>query len=332
MTHELIDIINAYKQASAQHLTSVLVTVVGLNGSSYRKPGVRMLITKDGKMTGAISGGCVEKEIERQAKTVFQSGIPKLMTYDGRYRLGCEGLIYILIEPFKPNQDFLNSFAKSITLRHCFRIESYHSPEVGTFKHMGSVFYFKDQAYPLNSDCLKENTNYPVFKQTLKPQFRLLIFGSEHDAVQLCKFSVLCGWNVHIMTSSPELKIVNQFSDAHSIVHIQPNEIQQLTLDSETAIVLMTHNFAKDLAYLLELSTHANQPNYIGILGSKKRMLQLESALFEHLPHLDEAFIDLLHGPAGLNIGSITPQEIAISILSEITQNVRIPKSQAIEA
>jgi len=143
---------------------------------------------------------------------------------------------------------------------------------------------------------------------------------------------VLCGWNVHVMTSSPELKTINQFSDAHTIVHIQPDEIKQLTLDSETAIVLMTHNFAKDLAYLLELGIHANQPNYIGVLGSKNRMFQLESALFEHLPHLDESFIDLLHGPAGLDIGSVTPQEIAISILSEITQNVRTPKSQAVEA
>lgn len=332
MTHEFIDIVEAYKQASSQDLATVLVTVVGLNGSSYRKPGVRMLISQDGKMTGAISGGCVEKEIERQAKTVFHSGIPKLMTYDGRYRLGCEGLIYILIEPFKPSQDFLNTFAEAITLRLDFRIESYYSQEVGTFKHMGSVFYFKDQTYPLNSDSLKESTRYPVFKQILKPQFRLLIFGNEHDAIQLCKFSVLCGWNVHVMTSSPELKTINQFSDAHTIVHIQPDEIQQLTLDSETAIVLMTHNFAKDLAYLLELGIHANQPNYIGVLGSKNRMFQLESALFEHLPHLDESFIDLLHGPAGLDIGSVTPQEIAISILSEITQNVRTPKSQAVEA
>lgn len=332
MTHEFIDIVEAYKQASSQDLATVLVTVVGLNGSSYRKPGVRMLISQDGKMTGAISGGCVEKEIERQAKTVFHSGIPKLMTYDGRYRLGCEGLIYILIEPFKPSEDFLNAFAEAITLRLDFRIESYYSQEVGTFKHMGSVFYFKDQPYPLNSDSLKESTRYPVFKQTLKPQFRLLIFGNEHDAIQLCKFSVLCGWNVHVMTSSPELKTINQFSDAHTIVHIQPDEIKQLTLDSETAIVLMTHNFAKDLAYLLELGIHANQPNYIGVLGSKNRMFQLESALFEHLPHLDESFIDLLHGPAGLDIGSVTPQEIAISILSEITQNVRTPKSQAVEA
>jgi len=135
MTHEFIDIVEAYKQASSQDLATVLVTVVGLNGSSYRKPGVRMLISQDGKMTGAISGGCVEKEIERQAKTVFHSGIPKLMTYDGRYRLGCEGLIYILIEPFKPSQDFLNAFAEAITLRLDFRIESYYSQEVGTITH-----------------------------------------------------------------------------------------------------------------------------------------------------------------------------------------------------
>ncbi len=81
---------------------AVLASVVALEGSSYRRPGVRMLLLEDGHMTGAVSGGCVEKEIFRQSESVFRTGIPKMMTYDGRYRLGCEGILYILLEPFRP--------------------------------------------------------------------------------------------------------------------------------------------------------------------------------------------------------------------------------------
>ena len=107
MTHEFKTIVENYLLAKKQGLKSVLATVVHLEGSSYRKPGVRMLILENGKMIGAVSGGCVEKDILRQSDTVFKSGVSKMMTYDGRYRLGCEGVLYILIEPFLPDSKFL---------------------------------------------------------------------------------------------------------------------------------------------------------------------------------------------------------------------------------
>ena len=75
-----------------------------LDGSSYRKPGVRMLILENDTMIGAVSGGCVEKDILLQSQSVFKTGKSKMMTYDGRYRLGCEGVLYILIEQFEPSE------------------------------------------------------------------------------------------------------------------------------------------------------------------------------------------------------------------------------------
>ena len=78
-----------------------------LEGSSYRRPGVRMLINNNGESFGNVSGGCVEKEIIRQSQSVFKSEIPKIIKYDGRFRLGCEGIITILIEPFSLNKNFI---------------------------------------------------------------------------------------------------------------------------------------------------------------------------------------------------------------------------------
>lgn len=74
MKHELKHIVNAYKKARKMNLKSVLATVVDLDGSSYRKPGVRMLILENGNMIGAVSGGCVEKEVLRQAQSIFLDG------------------------------------------------------------------------------------------------------------------------------------------------------------------------------------------------------------------------------------------------------------------
>ncbi|MBT8393442.1 MAG: XdhC family protein, partial [Bacteroidia bacterium] len=115
MMHELKHIVSAYKKAKEMNLKSVLATVVDLDGSSYRKPGVRMLIIENGNMIGAVSGGCVEKEVLRQAQSVFLDGRPKMMTYDGRYRLGCEGVIYILLEKFIPEIEFVEKFDNLLT-------------------------------------------------------------------------------------------------------------------------------------------------------------------------------------------------------------------------
>ena len=100
MIHELKDIIRSAKIAQSKGIKTVLASVVSLDGSSYRRPGVRMSIQENGRMIGAVSGGCVEKEILRQAQQVFKTNSSTLMEYDGRYRLGCEGILYILIEPF----------------------------------------------------------------------------------------------------------------------------------------------------------------------------------------------------------------------------------------
>ena len=324
MTHEFVEIIRAFEKAKSNNLKSVLVTVVDLNGSSYRKPGVRMLITENGSMTGAVSGGCVEKEILRQANSVFNTGITKLMTYDGRYRLGCEGLIYILIESFNPDEEFISAFRNTIRKRHSFRIHSYYNKYVGNQQESGSKFYFSNKVCTLSKTFIAQPQAF-VFEQTLPPIFRLLVFGNEHDALELCKLASYCGWLIEVYTSNASKNYQQIFDMADGVQHIQPNEIKQLHIDQQTAVVLMTHNYAKDLAYLTELAQLNSKPKYIGILGSPKRMHQLESALLEYLPEINESFLDLLHGPTGLNIGAITPQEISISIISEITQKVRMP-------
>ena len=88
MTHEIKNLINLIWEAQQLGVKSVLASVVALEGSSYRRPGVRMLIQENGKTFGAVSGGCVEKEVQRQALSVFETAVPKVMTYDGRFRLG----------------------------------------------------------------------------------------------------------------------------------------------------------------------------------------------------------------------------------------------------
>lgn len=323
MTHEFKDIVTTYMLARKQGVKTVLATVVDLDGSSYRKPGVQMLILEDGRMVGAVSGGCVEKDIVRQAEAVFQQGESAMMTYDGRYRLGCEGILYILLELFEPSDDFLKDFHTCLVHRDRFQLQSQYQKEIGHSDGIGTRVQLAQISYPLSNGATQKSPKNLVltFAKEFPPCFRLLIFGAEHDAVQLCKFASLNGWEVTIISGPLESKTIANFPGATGF-HTGSLDVENINhIDDQTAVILMSHNFANDLKFLMELKdTH---PAYIGMLGPAHRREKILSQFIEYCPDANENFIDRIHGPAGLNIGAETPQEIAISILSEILSVVR---------
>ena len=320
MTHEFKDIVKAHLKAKKDGFKTILATVVALDGSSYRKPGVRMLIIESDDMIGAVSGGCVEKDILRQSQSVFKDGISRIMTYDGRYRLGCEGILYILLEEFKPNEVFFNVFENCLKIRQEFAIHSNYLKEEGIVKGIGSIVKIEEHTYALSS---KTETKGKLlqFSQNMPPCFKLMIFGAEHDAVTLCQLASFNGWEVTVVSGPLESKTIENFPGATAFYSVSPDNLELNSIDSETAIVLMSHNFANDLKYLLELKD--TKPVYIGMLGPSHRREKILSQFIEYCPEVDEQFLELIHGPAGLNIGAETPQEIAISILSEILSVVR---------
>jgi xanthine dehydrogenase accessory factor len=325
MTHEFKKLIEGYISAEKIGLKAVIATVVALDGSSYRRPGVRMMITENGHMTGAVSGGCVEKEIWKQAASVFKTGKAKMITYDGRYRLGCEGVLYILIEKMSPDPEMINSFKKWIHDRKPFKIVSFYSKEMGVNANFGSVITFDNNLqYSFNKSINPKNrynTGLTVFTQDLSPFLRLMIVGAEHDAAQLCLFANNLGWEVQIVTGPTDPQTLEDFPGAVKVQHIIAENLDISQIDSNTAIVLMTHNYAKDLQFLLTLKdTH---PIYLGLLGPSKRREKLLNEFIDRHPLVEDSFFDMVYGPVGLNIGAETPQEISLSICSEILAVIR---------
>lgn len=321
MTHEFKKILQAYIVAKAAHIKTVLATVVALDGSSYRRPGVRMLIREDGKMIGAVSGGCVEKEVCWQAESVFKTGRPKTMIYDGRYRLGCEGILYILLEPFEPNNELINTFDKIVAKRESFRIYSYFLKKESMHEGFGSILVFDGALFAFRDGFLADLQKTKVFEQQMLPCFRLIIVGAEHDAVQLSSYASLTGWEVTIVAPSSEEKNISDFPGASEFISCRAEDFDTSIIDEQTAVLLMTHGYVKDLKYLLNLRD--TLPVYIGLLGTSNRREKLLGELIERHPEVSDRFFDRIHGPAGLSIGAETAQEIAISILSEILSVTR---------
>lgn len=319
MMHELLKLKESYILAQAMGLKSVMATVVAIEGSSYRRPGVRMLIFEDNTMVGAVSGGCVENEILKQSQSVFLDNKAKIMVYDGRYRLGCEGILYILLEPFFPDTAVWDTLEYVVQQRQSLKIESFYTKTAGSHSGLGSVFHFERNQFTFSKT--QQDKFLPSFVQLLKPRLHLIIIGSEHDAVQLCHFASLTGWEVTVVASVKDCKTKANFPGATRLVHLSAEEINSLSIDTDTAVVLMTHSYVNDLKFLVGLKN--TQPAYLGLLGPVKRRNQLLNEFFEYTESFNEGLLEVAFGPSGISIGAETPQEIAISIIAEILSVIR---------
>lgn len=315
MTHEFLKIIESYKRASKKNTRTVLATIVHVEGSSYRKEGTQMLIDEYENITGALSGGCVEKEVIRQADSVFSTSCPKVFKYDGRFRLGCEGSIYILIEVFRPSDVLLHLIDDAIQQRKTFSLScSFLTDEISK-PDFGTSFEFN--TITIYHPNYKKETNNRIFTQKIESLNRLCIFGIEHDAQKLSQMANFLGWEVIIIGSEYSSVNGSDFPFAKSVLTMKPEDLDQSLFCKNTAIVVMSHNFSKDLRFLL--NTITTKVKYIGLLGPVHRREKLLNAILDTDLMIDDLVFDKIHGPAGISIGSKTPEEIALSIMAEIT-------------
>lgn len=322
MTHEFKTLVNTAYAWQNKGAKVILATVVKLEGSSYRRPGVRMLISDAGEMKGALSGGCVEKEVLHQAQSVFKDGIPKVMTYDGRFRLGCEGMLYILLEPIHISKTVYQTLQNQFNARVSFCCDSYFQEHENDLKIMGSIITILGESFTLHPSFLVKNVEtLQKFTQNYYPIFQLYIFGAEHDAVQLCYMAQRIGWEVHIIATPDEEKNIDYFKGATTLTTPLINSVDTSGIDENSAIILMSHSLHKDVQYLLALKDV--NPAYIGLLGPKHRRERLFSEFLKVFPETSYEFFENIHGPAGIDIGAESASEIAVSIIAEILGVVR---------
>lgn len=319
MIHEFKDILIAYQKGLSQGLKAVLATIVHVEGSSYRKPGARMLVMDNDEVTGVISGGCIEKEVMRNAQSVFEDGRAVVMIYDGRYRAGCEGVVYVLIEGFSPSLTAIETFNSNWNTRDFLTFDTYFVKEESKSEYLGTNMLFSDgKTFSLSGSLKSKVDGSLVFRDRLSPCFQLFVIGAERDAVYLSQFAAQLGWEVTIVSPPGIKKTPGDFIGAKRVVYWTEDELAHAKFDDQTAVILMSHNFARDLKFLLSIKELPTLPLYIGILGAVKRRERMLSELLQHDCDPSMAFLELIHGPAGLSIGAKTPQEIAISITSEI--------------
>lgn len=347
---ELQQIIRAYQKSKERNQKVAIATVVKVDGSAYRRPGARMLITEDGELTGAISGGCLEGDALRKAQSVIFQQQSMVVTYDTTddddqkfgVGLGCNGIIQVLIEPIDFNEkdnpvELLKTALEdrqSSTLVTVFSLKHSRSEQIGTrILIEGETLHGSSEK--IDDKLLKQihdDYNYIIDKQvniikkyvefddifvffeSIKPPVQLFLFGAGNDTIPLTKMAAILGWQIHLLDGRKNHATMERFPDATTIITGTPSEVvHPLQPDSNTVALLMTHNFEYELEVLNHLIPF-NLP-YIGILGPKKKTEKLISRLSEKgvIVSMENIF-----APTGLNLGAEGSEEIALSVIAEI--------------
>jgi xanthine/CO dehydrogenase XdhC/CoxF family maturation factor len=350
---EIKEIIKAYNAFTATGKKTALASVVHLDGSSYRRPGARMLINDEGQLTGAISGGCLEGDALRKAMLVIAQQHSKLVTYDTSdeddvsvgVQLGCAGIIQVLFEPIDTDTKInpIKLLQRAIAKRQqsvlvtLFSIEEKNKAQIGTCLLLeeentitGDIpiasikeAVMKDVKLTMQTKISSfknynaESTTVTAFIEFLHPPISLVVVGAGNDAIPMVNIADSIGWEARVVDGRNTHAKPDRFVSACQVLVSKPeNVLEQIPIDEQTVFVLMTHNYNYDLAMLKALLER--NVKYIGVLGPKKKLERMLGELRDGGMKITDKQLSSIYGPVGLEIGAETAEEIALSIIAEI--------------
>ncbi|MHC5677037.1 XdhC family protein [Nostoc sp.] len=351
--NELEAILEGFELSQNSGEITFLATVVKTQGSTYRRPGAKMLITNTGRMIGTISAGCLENDVFEHTQQRMSEGEPIVVTYDNTasedilwgFGLGCNGIVQVLIERLE-RESTANAIAftqECFDKKHLGIIATVFAFEGAVKVKLGSrlllypngkiITDIKDpnlipsliadtQAALANQKSSVSNYQLPlgsaeVFIEVIQPPTPLVIFGAGYDAVPVAKFAQALGWEVTVVDCRANEATKARFPASCDVI-LSRREIvdKQVFIDEYTVAVVMTHNYLDDLEILKMLLS--SPARYIGVLGPKLRTERfLEDLHLQGIVYTTEQ-LKRLHGPIGIDIGADTPEGIAIAIIAEI--------------
>lgn len=340
MANKINHLLDAYRQLTQQTENSVLATIIETFGSTYQKAGARMLITRQGELIGLLGGGCFERDLVEQARSVFETGTAKTVFYDMRspddviwgLGLGCNGAVRVLLQLLKVEENFspLNIIADAVQTNVAGVLVTVYESGHADFPAGHSVFLpatISNAPYPFTTAALQTvlqqkprleahvigDREIKAFYDPIHPPLRLLVLGAGTDAMPLVQCAKALGWHITVVDHRPGHIRKERFPLADQLLHIMPEDVgDNLELNRFSALVLMTHNIEYDGRYLKAIVS--SPIPFIGLLGPAHR----KDRLLQSLGSDASQITGRVFGPVGLDIGAETPEEIALSIMAGI--------------
>jgi len=332
--------------AAAGSEPSWLVTVVRVEGSAYRHPGARLLFSRDGKLAGSISGGCLEREVMRTGAWLTRQGA-LLRSFDARrdedgegaHRSGCNGKVELLIEPVTEATRAVLAFAqrelqaqRSVALG---TVLACSSPQVrlGAQLVQGATASLNEVADASLAQelasCLVDALNgerrpyarhrrgpFEALVEVVEPAPHVALFGTGEDAVPLARFAAQLGWGVTVLAPHGGFATRDRFNGIAPLRLGAVSESVALAARYAKALaVVMNHDYEQDRETLGALL--GSSVRYIGMLGPARRTQRMLAEL-RASERFSAARLACVFGPCGLHLGADTPESIALSVVAEM--------------
>ena len=332
---EFSSIVDIVQDWHARNIRFALATVVGVRGSTYRGLAARQAVSESGASVGTISGGCLDNDLQIVAREVMETGVAQLVEFDltsddeaiWGWGIGCNGATEVLVEPDSAVIELVEHLSELGTNRQSAIIHSLSPDSLGSRRYLGALgnasivgrlTEFAQQSLADGRHRVVDVEGERSLIEVVGAASRLIVCGAGHDADPVVRFGHDLGFETVVTDDRRNLLTVERFPPGTELVHAEATELGNVVaLDHRSFVVLMSHNYLRDLEYLRQLA--GTEVPYVGVLGPAERLRRLIDDLREggETP-LPDDFIQRLHGPAGLDLGAEGPIEIAWSILSEI--------------
>lgn len=345
---ELTDVLSAIESLSARGEKLALATIVAVRGSTYRRPGARLLVPEEGDLVGNISGGCLENDVADVAKIVMREGAARIVSFDltadddavWGWGLGCNGAFELFVEPADKAAEVAGALRMALEEERPICMVTVLSsetdgveqgdrmlvrPDGSTERSLGEgVVEGAAKAAALEqlegerSEIRELAGGVRAFVEVLEPPLRLVICGAGHDVAPLVKQAAALGWSPVVVDDRREFLNHDRFPEAADLVLVErPDTLAEVAVvDERTYVVVMTHNFLRDKEYVRALLS--SPARVVAMLGPAVRTQRLLDELAGEGVEIGERDRERLRGPAGLDLGAEGPEEIAAAICAEI--------------
>ncbi len=350
---EIEKIISAYEATDRKTEKAAMGTVVKVEESAYRRIGARMYVSSVGHWTGGISGGCLERDALKRAQIAINKNENSIVVYDTLdddshqigVGLGCNGRIEVMFAPIDPEDEnnpieILKSIRNTRQTEVLLQILSCNDLD----KRIPGILFPLSKKDLLSSRtdlalseidrCIEialeerkskvvklqnaAGVDYEILIELIRPRVKVICIGDNYDINAFVSIADEMGWEIHVAGKLSKLS-KEVFKYSQSVCSYE--EATKIGVDEYTAVVLMSHDYKTDFRLLQQFLKE--EIPYIGLLGPKKRMLKMQKELAEHGSSIDLGALPNLFAPVGFDIGAESPEEIALSIVSEIIATLR---------
>lgn len=351
MSSEISDVLEAIETLAARGEKMALATIVSVRGSTYRRPGARLLVPETGELVGNISGGCLEGDVQEVAAKVMSGGKATLVDFDltaddeavWGYGLGCNGAVELFVEPAEKAIEVTADLRRALEeerevavvtvlassvpgVEYGSRLlvhpggrqeRTLGNPDADAVAAAAALAALGDEE-SVKMDLVVGDASMTAFIEVLEPSPRLVICGAGHDAIPVVRFAAALGWRVVVVDDRDRFLTRERFPDATGFqVLNRPADAAQATgADRRTFVLVMSHNYLRDTDYIR--SYLGTDVAYLGSLGPRKRLDAVLADLAKDGVVPSPQDLAKIYAPAGLDLGAEGPEEVAWAIMAEV--------------